>query len=217
MSTKSGLKLTSKEKVLLHLKDYWQHRESKEFPLALTQKGISEMTGLRLTHVPRTLKRMLSDDLVSEVKGHVQGESRRYKVYFLTEKGVLEASHILEHLKNQTVVVGGTEKTVGEILEAETGVHKFHTLLRITDEDISSIKRQPSITGPIPDTTGFVNREEELAQLSEMLENPDTKVMVIYGSQGYGREPSALSARIPIFDHTIFQHAQWHPNHSLPW
>ena len=88
MEPATGLSLT---KVLLHLKDHWHSRSDKEFPPAVTQKGISEAAGIRLTHVPRTMKSLAERELVGEKKGHVRGEKRRYKVYFLTDKGLAEA------------------------------------------------------------------------------------------------------------------------------
>ncbi len=193
MISGSGLKLTSKDKVLLHLKGYWQHRQDKEFPVALTQKGISEMTGVRLSHVPRTIKRMFSRDLVNEVKAHVQGESRRYKVYFLTEKGMLEANHVLDRLKGQKVFVDGVEGSVGELLEAEEDAYKLRLLMRLAGEDISSLKKRPVVVGPVPEVSDFVNREDERAHLGRMLSDSTSKIMVIYGSQGYGT--SALAAK----------------------
>lgn len=193
MNSDTGLKLTSKDKVLLHLKDHWQHRGDGEFPPALTQKGISEMTGLRLSHVPRTLKGLISEELVNEVKEHVRGEKRRYKVYILTGKGVAEAGRIMEDLRSQNVIVDGAEVKVSDVLDREKDAHRFRLLLRLAGEEITSLKRKPVLAGAIPDVSGFVNREEELAQLETMLDDPVSKVMLVYGSQGYGT--SALAAK----------------------
>ena len=90
MTSDSGLTITAPDRVLIHLKDYLRHPEDREFPRAITQKGISEATGMQLTHVPRTLKKLEERELVSSAKGHVDGERRRYKVYFLTGKGLEE-------------------------------------------------------------------------------------------------------------------------------
>jgi len=64
MSPKTGLNLTALDRVLLHLKDNWHHRHDREFPVSVTQKGISGATGLRLSHVPRTLKVLARRELV---------------------------------------------------------------------------------------------------------------------------------------------------------
>ncbi len=193
MVTETGLKLTSKDKVLLHLKGYWRHRGDGEYPIALTQKGISEMTGVRLSHVPRTLKGMVSRDLVNEVKAHVQGESRRYKVYLLTEKGILEADRLLDRVEDRKVVVDGVEGRIGALLKAEKDIYKLRLLMRLAGEDISSLKTKPMVVGSFPKISDFVNRKDELAHLNEMLSEPKSKVMVIYGSHGYGS--SALAAK----------------------
>jgi DNA-binding MarR family transcriptional regulator len=189
----TGLKFTSRDKVLLHLRGYWRHREDREYPIALTQKGISEMTGVRLSHVPRTLKGMVTKELVNEVKAHVQGESRRYKVYLLTEKGIMEADRLLLRVEDHKVVVDGAEGRVGDLLNAEKDIYKLRLLMRLAGEDISSLKRKPIVVGPLPKISGFVNRKVELDQLNEMLSVPKSKVMVIYGSLGYGS--SALAAK----------------------
>jgi len=193
MSAEPGLKLTSKDKVLLHLKDYWGHREDREYPAALTQKGISEMTGLRLSHVPRTLQGLVSEEFVDEKKAHVKGEKRRYKVYILTDKGVTETGRIIEDLRGQTVVVNGSYVSVGNVLDKEEATHRFRLLLRLAGEEITSLKRKPVLAGPIPGISDFVDREDELELLEQMLGDPMSKVMLVYGPQGYGT--TALAAK----------------------
>jgi DNA-binding PadR family transcriptional regulator len=193
MTSESGLKLTSKDRVLLHLKDYMQYRGDREYPAALTQKGISEMTGLRLSHVPRTLKGLVSEEFIDESKAHVKGEKRRYKVYMLTGKGVTEAGRIIRDLRSQTVLVDGEEVSVANVLDRENEAYRFRLLLRLAGEEISSIKRKATLVGPMPDVSDFVDRMEELAHLKEMLEARASKVMLIYGSQGYGS--SALASK----------------------
>jgi len=193
MDSDAGIKLTSKDKVLLHLRDHWKNRGDREYTQAVTQKGISEMTGLRLSHVPRTLQGLLAEELVNEVKAHVRGEKRRYKVYVLSEKGITEVGRILKDLMEKTVVVDGAEVRVGDVLDRENEAHRFRLLLRLAGEEISSIKRKPVMAGPIPDVSDFVNRKEELAQLEAMLADPVSRVMLVYGSHGYGT--STLAAK----------------------
>lgn len=194
MTSEPELNMTARDKVLLHLKDYWQHQRDSEFPVAVTQKGISEMTGVRRTHVPRTLKRLITKDLVQEVQGHIKGERRRYKSYFLTETGLAEASHLLDSFKSIVVTVDGVERSIGELLESEKGVGRFRLLMRLNGEDASSLKSRPVVVGPVPEVLNFVDREEELAHLKELLVDPVSRIMVIYGSRGYGK--SALAAKL---------------------
>jgi len=193
MTSDSFSKLTARDKILLHLRDYWQYRERTEFPEAATQKGISRFTGLQITHIPRALKGLLSEKLLDEVKGHVQGEGRRYKAYFLTERGLAEANILLDKLKDIKVMVNGAEKTVGEVLRVEKDAGKFLALMKLLGEETSDIARPPKIIGQMPDTSDFVGRQAELAHMDELMCAPNSKVIVIYGSQGFGK--SSLAAK----------------------
>jgi len=192
MSSGSSINLTAIDKVLIHLKDNWHHRNDKEFPVSITQKGISEATGLRLTHVPRALKTLAERELVHDIKGYVKGEKRRYKSYFLTEEGLEAVNKLLEHLKSQTVVYDEKECLVSDILTGKDVGNILPALLAIECDEparpISCVK-----IGPIPSIEGFVNREAELEKLGSMLEDNSHKVMFIYGSRGYGS--SALAAK----------------------
>lgn len=193
MTSDSIPKLTARDKILLHLRDYWQYRERTEYPEAVTQKGISRFTGLQITHIPRALKGLLSEELLDEVKGHVQGEDRRYKAYFLTERGLAEANVLLDKLKDIKVVVSGEEKIIGEVLRAEKDQAKFLQLIKLLGEDTSDLARPPKIIGQMPDTSDFVGRHAELAHIDELMCAQNSKVIVIYGSQGFGK--SSLVAK----------------------
>jgi len=193
MSSDSNLDLTTLDKVLLHLKDNWHHRNDKEIPIAVTQKGISEATGLRLTHVPRTLKRLAERELVHNIKGHIAGEKRRYKSYFLTDKGLEEANTLVKHLKSQMAIYQGKEILVSEIISQNKSNALLPIMRELAGEGNVPEPNKCTMVGHIPAIEGFVNRQDELENLSEMLEDPQSKVMVIYGSQGYGT--STLAAK----------------------
>jgi DNA-binding MarR family transcriptional regulator len=188
MTTSSNLTITAPDRVLIHLRDHRHHADGKDFPQAITQKGISESTGLRLTHVPRTLKNLEERGLVDSVKGHVREERRRYKVYFLTDRGLEEARTVLRFLEEQ--VVSGSK--VSEILATVKGP-VLPTLMELAGESVVRPLPERGIAGPVPDTTGFIDREHELGELAGMLDDQKNRVMVIYGSQGFGA--SALAAK----------------------
>ncbi len=183
MNSTPGLNLTATDRVLIHLRDYRHHAEDPEYPQAMSQKGISETTGLRLTHVPRALKVLEGRKLIDSAKAHVIGEKRRYMVYFLTQAGLEEANGILKLLEKQPSVQEILEGTKGPVLPV---------LLELAGEKVLKPKFCKT-AGPIPDTEGFVNRKHELSELGEMLDNEKIRVMAIYGSQGYGA--STLAAK----------------------
>ncbi|MBA3045662.1 MAG: hypothetical protein KKH41_03960 [Candidatus Thermoplasmatota archaeon] len=192
MPPETALSLTALDRVLIHLKDYLHHADEREFPQAITQKGISEATGLRLTHVPRTLKSLEDRELVSSLKGHVRGEHRRYKVYFLTGKGREEANTVLAHLGSLTADTPEGPVKVGDVLNSRKG-HALPILRELVGETCKPEVPERAVSGPVPNTDGFINRHHELEELGQMLGVPETRVMVIYGSQGYGI--SSLAAR----------------------
>lgn len=211
MSEEPGLDLTSLDKVLLHLKDNWHHRNDREFPVAVTQKGISEATGLRLTHVPRTLKRLAERELVHDIKGHIKGEKRRYKSYFLTDKGLAEVNSLVKHLKSQSVKYQGEEELVSDIMAQEKCTSLLPFMRKLAGEGDLPEPVRCKMAGPIPSIAGFVNRELELEKLGQMLEDLQSKAMIIYGSQGYGT--STLAAKF-LDQNSQKWSAAWVPMHK---
>ena len=211
MSSDSDLDLTALDKVLLHLKDNWHHRNDREFPIAVTQKGISKATSLRLTHVPRTLKRLADRELVHDIKGHIKGEKRRYKSYFLTDKGLAEVNSLVKHLKSQSVMCNGTETIVADVLAEESSNKLLPVLMALAGEDEISRPVSCSTAGPIPSIERFVNRELELEKLGQMLEDLQSKAMIIYGSNGYGT--SALAGKFLNLNNQKWS-AAWVPMHK---
>lgn len=193
MTTKTGLDLTALDKILLHLRDNWHRRNDRVFPPSVTQKGISEATGLRLSHVPRSLKALAGRELVHDVKGHVEGEKRRYKSYFLTDKGLAEANALVEHLKTQTADYKGAETLVSEILAREKSGQILPVILRLVGQEAAPKKVSRKIVGDVPPIDGFVNRQAELESMGGMLDDDALKLIVIYGSRGYGT--SSLAAK----------------------
>jgi DNA-binding MarR family transcriptional regulator len=197
-----GFNLTAIDRVLIHLKDHLHHADGAEFPFEITQKGISDATGIRLEHVPRTLKTLEDRGLVSSAKGHVRMESRRYKVYFLTGKGLEEAGVVLGRALRQEAEPG---RTAEEVLGGRKGA-MLPMLRELAGEEQRHSCQRRVMAGPVPGTVGFVNRARELEQLAEMLDSPKMRFIIIYASLGYGA--SALAARL-----VTGQSADW----SVAW
>ena len=191
MTESTELTLTARERVLLHLQDYIRYNTADVFPVAITQKGISDITGVRLSHVPRTLKGMVSSELVSVSKGHVKGERRRYNAYFLTKVGLEEAKHLLENVTSLTIQHKGQELSFGDILEKEKGPI-FPLLMELVGGGLPGAASR-RMAGDVPVIEDLVGRADELDQLKHMLEHADPKMVVVYGSLGYGT--TALAAK----------------------
>jgi len=63
--------VTAKERIMIHLRDFHQYEKEVECPHAMTQDGISEATGLILSHIPRNLKQLKEEGLVDEGKAYI--------------------------------------------------------------------------------------------------------------------------------------------------
>jgi hypothetical protein len=122
-----------------------------------------------------------------------------------------EANSLVEHLKSQTVVYQGAETQVSEILKDDSSGQLLPVFLALADDGEARKSMNRKIAGSIPPIDGFVNREEELEKLNEMLEDELSKVMVIYGSQGYGT--STLAAKFLDLNNRKWS-AAWIPMHK---
>lgn len=104
-------KLTVNDKVILHLLVYIKYKTQSEVPFAVTQKGIANAIEINLSHVPRSVKRLATLELLTELKAHVQASSdlkgsttRKRKVYFLTDKGIRLGKKIRAGIEGQQIL-----------------------------------------------------------------------------------------------------------------
>ena len=187
--------LTAKERIMIHLKDYWKYEKEVECPHEMTQSGMSEATGLTLSHIPRNLKKLKEEQLVREGKAYVRGKNRRYKVYFPTSKGLKYARSVLDELGKVKMTWDGKETDIRSMIEKTRDKTALDVLLSLMGEDGKKKKqtRGPRFYGKMPNTDDFVNRTEELDELDKIFEEDDTKLIVIYGTLGYGA--STLASR----------------------
>lgn len=168
--------LTSSEKILLLLKDYWNVRGPPE---EVTQKGIASSIGIRRSHVPRSLKRLIEEGLVEEASGRIRGRGRRVKVYSLTEKGMRRASEISRSVKDEEVILDGEKTTIGQVCEAR-GL-KLLEVLRSTSSNGILLLEEKKI-----EAEEFLNRKEELSKLKEWFQSK-VPLLVVYGPVGIGK------------------------------
>ena len=86
------------ERILLHLLDYSDFKDSIEVPFALSQMGIANAVAIARSNVPRAIAGLKEQGILVERQAHVKGVSRKRKAYFLTDSGVLLASETWERL-----------------------------------------------------------------------------------------------------------------------
>ena len=88
------------ERILLHLLDYSDFKDSIEVPFALSQMGIANAVAIARSNVPRAIAGLKDQGILVERQAHVKGVSRKRKAYFLTDSGVSLARETWERLND---------------------------------------------------------------------------------------------------------------------
>ena len=101
--------LTTEERTLLHLLHQQLPSGGWEAPASLTQAGISAAVHIQRKHIPRTLKRMETNGLLSVAQRHIPGGKQRKRVYTLTEDGQARGEALRERLLGEHVQHNGAE------------------------------------------------------------------------------------------------------------
>ncbi|MCI4371942.1 MAG: hypothetical protein L3J78_04765, partial [Thermoplasmata archaeon] len=119
------MRLTAKERILIHLADFAGYSEKVEVPEAMAQDALARAAGIRVQHVRQFVNPLLKDGLVRERTAHVAGHRRRLRVYDLTDHGRQVAARLRERVRGEPLRIrdasGVRETTVGEALRATSG------------------------------------------------------------------------------------------------
>lgn len=119
------LRLTAKERILLHLLNYTRFADAAEVPPDLAQAGIAAIAGVDSRHFAQYIRPLVRTGLVRERTAHVKGNLHRRKVYGLTELGRKTAIGIRDRLRPAVIQVqdasGSRQATIGEVLANSTG------------------------------------------------------------------------------------------------
>ena len=213
-----AIKFTVNERILLHLRRYYSVQKEVEAPQAVTQKGIADAIDIRVTHVPRSVKRLEEDGLIYESVMHIKGMDKRRKAYFLTEKGMFSANELKRNLSERNVTFkdanGNVKETKIAKIEENTGL-KISLLEIIGLLDRESIlsyqsmeflvkNREQGISDgdttlfdfphKIPVSSDFVGRKRELSSLQNWITDDDTIMVSVVGAKGMGK--SSLVAQV---------------------
>ena len=200
--------LTVKERILLYLLEMTRMGKIGS-AMDLTQDGISEQIGIRVTHVPRSTKPMEEAGLVESSKEHVRGSGRRRIVYRFTREGLIQSRKLEEGLLSIQVPVMGTdgkmeEMTVEDILSNNVNasvrlilqevdvVGSFNMADHLTQDDGGSGNVHFPHPVSVPDP--FAGRTGELRSLTSFLSDDQRSVMVVSGPPGSGRRSLVAKA-----------------------
>ncbi|MFO8050641.1 MAG: hypothetical protein R6V01_02950 [Thermoplasmatota archaeon] len=102
---KKNISLTVDERVVLHLMELIPYEEEFEAPEEATQAGIAKGVGIDRKHVPRAVKKLLRENLVTSRVSHVKGGKQRKKVYFLTFEGKALSRRIWDNLAKKRITI----------------------------------------------------------------------------------------------------------------
>lgn len=176
----TGEGMTVNEKILLHLKDCRSSREN--LTPGATQEGIARGVDIRRSHVPRAVKKLISEGNAEEIKGRLPGKARKVKMYLLTEPGMRIAREISEEMEKERVMIRGVEETDMTIREARLAFEmtSLEILRNLTPEGVLEIPEE------VEEEIEFLDRKEELSEMRDWV-NQDTGLLVIYSPEGFGK------------------------------
>ena len=184
--------LNVNDRVLLHLSRFANDLEPDEYPPEATQLGIAAAIGISRTHVPRAVKGLIKEGLVSEITGRVRGHERRMKVYVATSEGMRKADDLLTAIKDVTFQVardGRSTAMTGAEIEALVGRKRALVAISQMKDGVVSIDetRRPPVKDltDAPHAREFYGRDEELDLMEEFMES-EARFLVILASRGYG-------------------------------
>ncbi|MEA3559152.1 MAG: hypothetical protein U9R75_07870 [Candidatus Thermoplasmatota archaeon] len=99
------ISLTVDERVVLHLMNLTPNEEDFEAPDGATQAGIARNVGIERKHVPRAVKKLIAEELITTKVSHVKGGRQRKKVYFLTFEGKALSRKIWDNIAKKRVLI----------------------------------------------------------------------------------------------------------------
>jgi len=172
------VRLTAAERVLLHLLPLWNARDAVR---EATQEGIADATGVRRSHVPRAVRRLVADGHAEVREGHLKGRGRKVRVYTLTEAGIRRARELVAGLESEEVLFGDRRVAV-KALAAELRASPSEIVAGLDEEG----RYRPRATALAVPGVELLERDPEIRTLDEWLRGP-APALVVYGSRGIGK------------------------------
>lgn len=196
--------LLAVEKILLHLEEFGRFEGAGEAPYSITQNGIGDRVGLQRSHVPRPLKRLMSQGLVREHLSHVRGGGRSRHVYFLTWEGSQAALALrarTAEAKVDVLVDGAVRRArvreVRQVLGVRAGALEIAIGAEKGPLTAGALKGELKRDGlaecieSAPAPRPFFGRERELGIVSTWLDG-EARLVTLVGPSGIGKTSTAL-------------------------
>ena len=199
------MRLTARDRILLHLLETAPREDQVEVSPALTQEGLSRATGIEQRHLAQSLRPLRDEGLVRERIRHVVGRPQRMKVYDLTPSGRTYGIRLREKVRAEKVRVrernGVREVSLDQALRGAGVGTSLLAAVRQVDQvgilDLETVGRPAESTTveqlrDAPQVTRFLGRKEELRELTAP--DRDARVFVIRGIPGIGKSLLAAKA-----------------------
>ncbi len=197
------------ERILLHLLDYTDFKNSVEVPFALSQMGIANAVAIARSNVPRAIAGLKDQGLLVERQAHVKGVSRKRKAYFLTDPGMNLSEETWRRLRSfplRAILEDGqtVHSTLGDVNEKLPFSMRPVDIIRYMDDncvldartlsadlierDLSKHVEKQLVTslGDLPRLRHFYGREKELDNMANLIEARAT-TLLIPGIAGIGK------------------------------
>lgn len=191
--------LNVNDRVLLHLSRFATDVPQEEYPPETAQAGIASAVGISRTHVPRAVKGLMRDGLVTELTARVKGHERRVNVYAITAEGMKRIDDFWSVALDTSFSVlreGVSAKMTGREIETLVGRRKaLAAISQMTDGIvvIGEATRTPlRDLSDAPPVEEFYGREQELGAMETYIES-DRPMLVVLGNRGNGT--TALARR----------------------
>ncbi|MBN1539885.1 MAG: AAA family ATPase [Candidatus Thermoplasmatota archaeon] len=194
-----GKRLTVGDRIMILLLGYTRFRGELQAPIDVTQDGIADNLGIIRSAVPRAVGSLMNRNLVEENLAHIDGLTRRRKIYLLTDEGIMAARELLDDL-------GSTRVEVREKGEARTDtiINLYHNgdldLRSLADVLNSGVLDRDRVEEKKEEKKGhtlyihsltppdiFLGREREIEEIKSAISSQTRKVTVIYGIAGVGK------------------------------
>lgn len=199
------MRLTAKERILLHLLECCRSADEAEVSPDLAQEGVARGAGIELRHLAQFIRPLIEEGLVRERRAHVGGIRQRRKVYALTPSGRALAMGLRERVKSQVVRIrDGDAVRESSLEQALRGIGAGASLLEairqvqetgVLDLEVARRPQESAFVEQLWDAPRigmFVGRQEELAEILQETGGP--RVFVVRGVAGIGKSMFAAKA-----------------------
>jgi shikimate kinase len=195
-----GSRLTVGDRILLLLIRYTRFRGELQAPIDVTQDGIANNLGIIRSAVPRAVGSLMNKGLVEENLAHINGLTRRRKVYMLTDEGIMRSRELSDRLSSIKIDVkdheGDSNLKLGELqTEGKVNLKNISDVvatgkldLTRSDEKVEvKTKGKTSYIHSLNPPEIFLGREREISEITTAIKSQKRKVTLIYGIAGVGK------------------------------